>query len=880
MNNCRFRCYLSILLCLAALAMALPGCARLPLQRHSHGTGGVARPVAPHLFGMNGIEPFHNHAALPADRQEAAWEELRERLRLMKELGITTVRVDLWWASMNQRRGGTFDFSVADRAMDLIVAAGLEPYPILCYNAAWSPDRSPDSAEEREHFGQYVFETVERYRDRVRVWEVWNEPDLTPFWVPTPDARLYAELLKVAYRRAKEADPDCTVVGMCMSRADTDFLELAYRTGVAGSFDALSFHHYDSTEDEAVLENEVRRLRRVMERYGDGDKPILITELGLSTGRSDLVREMTQREQAAWIMKKYLVAQAEGVERFYYFKLTDDSSGGNEASSGFWGLFDYRFTPKVSRAMYAGMAERLRGAEFLGRGYGGGDTGDVEFQLFRRNGRLFAAAWIRRSEPSRTFRLPVAAPVAMTSMDGVPAGVAQPGADELGRLGVPIPLSPEPIWLEDLPESVRVLTSVRFEPPVIHLPPGVERTVEVIAENASDTERDVDLTRLRAQLRERGVQFGGSGMRFTVPPGGMARRTMTLRLPAETPEFSHFRVRTRGGELGVFYARPMSLELNAMRKGGGLAVTARTQNLLESPADVTVRWSGHPDLRRVTDSFRGLAPGASGSSTHLVARAPGEHRITARAATANGARQEAVWSVHGQPLLDEAPAVDGDLGEWQHLRPVTMLPSRHQVTPDRVREPRAEEALSGRVWVAWTADGLHLAAEVRDPTPMLASFEKGDLWKGDGLEFYFGFDGPTARTQYGPREYHIGISPGDGTKPPHLWNWNPRAARGAAPSDGSIPGGTVAVRRTAIGYDVEASIPLSEFLVKEMKPGATLAFNVHLNGRSTPEQEVNDTILIWNGYLQDWRDPSRWGAAWVDEQGGRNLESRNLESRN
>jgi hypothetical protein len=64
----------------------------------------------------------------------------------------------------------------------------------------------------------YVFRTVEHYRERIRHWEVWNEPYWKGFFTGTPEE--YAELLKVACRAIKRADPQAVVVGGCFTPSD------------------------------------------------------------------------------------------------------------------------------------------------------------------------------------------------------------------------------------------------------------------------------------------------------------------------------------------------------------------------------------------------------------------------------------------------------------------------------------------------------------------------------------------------------------------------------------------------------------------------------------------------------------------------------------
>ena len=348
-------------------------------------------PDAPmaELFGMNGIAPFHHHVSTDPKEKENLWPEHIRRLQMANELGAKSMRMDLWWGIIEPEKD-KFDWSVPDRAFEEIVKAGLEPYPILCYASAWSKDVSPDTPEERERFGKYVFATVSRFKDKAHRWEIWNEPNITPFWSPRPDAELYAELLKVAYREAKKADPACEVVGICAAGPDYDFIEKVYQQGSSKFMDAVSFHHYDDKMDEAVLENEILKIRRIMQRWGDGAKPLYITELGLLTGPDPIgMKPYLQEEQASWIVKKYMVSADSGAQRVYYFCMNDWKPG--KKADGQWGLYLFDKSPKRSGVAYKAMTQRLADARRAGRAYGLEDdakrSGEAEVLLFEKTKR-------------------------------------------------------------------------------------------------------------------------------------------------------------------------------------------------------------------------------------------------------------------------------------------------------------------------------------------------------------------------------------------------------------------------------------------------------------------------------------------------------------
>ena len=64
-----------------------------------------------------------------------------------------------------------------------------------------------------DDFGDFVYAFVDRYKDRVDHIIIWNEPNLSFEWGLRPvDAQAYVDLLKVAYRRAKEANPNVVVL--------------------------------------------------------------------------------------------------------------------------------------------------------------------------------------------------------------------------------------------------------------------------------------------------------------------------------------------------------------------------------------------------------------------------------------------------------------------------------------------------------------------------------------------------------------------------------------------------------------------------------------------------------------------------------------------
>ncbi|MFZ2654483.1 MAG: LamG-like jellyroll fold domain-containing protein [Victivallales bacterium] len=85
----------------------------------------------------------------------------------------------------------------------------------------------------------WVRAVVERYRDRVKYWEIINEPNAISI---KPEQ--YAALIKSAHRIIREADPQAKIVGLCGVSTPAEWTENVLAAGGGGYFDILSFHNY------------------------------------------------------------------------------------------------------------------------------------------------------------------------------------------------------------------------------------------------------------------------------------------------------------------------------------------------------------------------------------------------------------------------------------------------------------------------------------------------------------------------------------------------------------------------------------------------------------------------------------------------------------
>ena len=238
---------------------------------------------------------------------------IRRELAILKAAGVGIIRQQFLWEEIEEQGKGDFvnyrnglpTWDKYDTIVEEADAAGIEilarlERPPRWAVADWDPDLpgSQSPPDDLEDFGDFVAAVVGRYRGKVRYFQIWNEPNLWGEWGESdPDAAEYAEMLRVAYTRAKEANPDAVIVlaGLAptiergpRNLSDTLFLERLYVLGAQEYFDvaaSMSYGLLTGPHDVRIDESRTNFPRAVLWReimvaYGDGETPIWAAEYG------------------------------------------------------------------------------------------------------------------------------------------------------------------------------------------------------------------------------------------------------------------------------------------------------------------------------------------------------------------------------------------------------------------------------------------------------------------------------------------------------------------------------------------------------------------------------------------------------------------------
>ncbi len=305
-------------------------------------------------------------------------------------VGIKVVREDIRWGGVQPERG-RWEFGSMDRTVEIFGQENIELEAILCYCAPWAASEQARkegwagrAAPEINAWKEFCAAMAQRYRGKIRFYEVWNEPDLEGFARFGVDE--YAEMMRTAYAAIKAADPDAVVLtGGYATMSDHpskkgDFQEQTLVKG-KGSYDIHAYHEHGSFYPHFVRMVEERFLP-MRERTGTTE-PWWANETALSSAGD------REREQALALYKKLLYSWSRGAIGYNWYDLRNDGYDPLDGEHNY-GMITKDFYPKAVYPVYNTLVSLFRGKEYRKQL----DVGPMRWVLaFGDEKELVVAAW-------------------------------------------------------------------------------------------------------------------------------------------------------------------------------------------------------------------------------------------------------------------------------------------------------------------------------------------------------------------------------------------------------------------------------------------------------------------------------------------------------
>lgn len=162
--------------------------------------------------------------------------------------------------------------------------------------------------------------------------------------------------------------------------------------------------------------------------------------------------------------------------------------------------------------------------------------------------------------------------------------------------------------------------------------------------------------------------------------------------------------------------------------------------------------------------------------------------------------------------------------------------------------PAPFELENGKVWLSIQENTITLFADVLDKTP-LQNIQKGkDIWNGDAIEIAFSTNAKASSTRntFLLSDQHLGIRAATN---PEIWNWRMQ----------QTAQGTVITKKTNSGYQLEASIPLQQFIASSFIPDNIYGIEIAIDAGD--QIKGREKQYRWNNpYNEGFHNsPQLWG---------------------
>lgn len=654
-----------------------------------------------------------------------------EGVELIRKMGAGWIRDD--GRLGNAGKEGHFNFLPAAKAAGIASIMNF-----VDFNQSNRPPVNPQNIAK--YAGDFSALVKENWAT-TKVYEVWNEPNISPGWRGDPSASEYFEILKAAYQRVKKDNPEAQVLGVVSCGTDFDYIKKVLELGGTRYMDGLSAHPYHGVAPERAKEGDkpnpqwmgegdsvtfvtrMETLRKILDSFEGKHLPVYATEMGSSAMVHDDVKTprslaLTESRLADWLVRQYLLGMGLPYLRLQVtYNFVDQGYDADPQSHMTFGMLRSDATPETRFVAYNTMSRLLHGLKFA-KAHENGPERYV--YSFSGAGGEVLAAW--RVDTGGEWSFTAKGAVEVTDLMGNMRKI-EPVA---GR--VTLPLTGSPLF-------VRGLNGYTSAAPLLTLQAPPKATSE-----------DVITLRLKPE-----AGFTAGKLRVLAPGDWQTRITgqeveITPDPGAATGEYT---LTVFSGAMGAAAtvtldnAVQMTSSLNAQ---GGIDVVFRNP----FPTPRTVEFRPRSNLNKLKAGQVSLPPAAIHTTSVEVEPLTKDGFVTVpvmlNTALAQGQAGIIELGKGSRNLLVagytpcypvQSLKIDGADTDWPQ-REQCLLNQRHQAKGiGRAGASwQGVDDLSARFITGYDAENFYALVRVRDDK-FVQSFKPDQMWKGDAVQLAF-----------------------------------------------------------------------------------------------------------------------------------------------
>ena len=783
------------------------------------------------------------------------FENHKRSVEAVSELGIRQVRDECFWHIVEKDRGVYKIPEHVLKNLDTSLQAGLDTLIILNYaNDLYDKGMAPSSEEAVKAFGRYCYTMAKELKDKVLYFEIWNEPNADGFWSPKADPVAYTRLLKEAYTRIKQGNPNAFVCGLSLSGLDEAFLWKVLDEGGYDFMDAISLHPYchPKTPEEAEIFEKMEAIHERLAQYGSKKKDIWITEVGWPTNESGGISEY---EQAVRIARTYLNALTIPFIKTVFIYWFGPDGQDREWAEDRFGIIHQDWSPKPAFQVYKTLITFLSHARFESFIIKDKDIRLAHF-TDEKTGKHIYAVWGMKEYVEVNAR--GRNPVEVATLNGETFQLTPNQAIVRLRVGTlpALVLSSEAlVWKYEPNPWIKL----EFAGNSAAIPRGQKGSFKILTQ---------------MELSNPIVQFErekGTGLHFEIAKDGY----LCGIDPKANTGFVHFNALLTGGdapnpsayiETQLEISEPVDVNLSPLPpRGDEKSFLLSIKNLSFAPLSGTISFT-QPDEAAIDKSglrFSSLGLG----ETHTERVTIVSHHATDRIFVFKGSVSleggvempfEQLISFYECVRMPRAPKLDGDLSDWPENARAISLGQKDQYIAGYVNWEGPQDS-SALVYTAWDEEWLYLGVEFQDDA--LSSPCAGfTVYNNDGIEIYMDADHEADRREahYSSDDFQYGFSLERGKTVVYSWSQLRDYSRDSRIALNLDPARFQTLSdRPLKGMIMEGAIPMKELKITP-RDGLHIGFNLALTDDDDPltiHPFFQEIQFSWTRRKNSWQNP-------------------------
>jgi hypothetical protein len=269
-------------------------------------------PVPPTFFGMH----IHHIWGGNEPNSSTPWPQVRVGAWRLWDVRVT-------WTDIEPSKG-EWKFGDLDKLLEFAREHHTEVQLTFGFTPGWASARPAEpsvyrpggAAEPRsaDDWIEFVRTVAARYRGRIHIYEIWNEPNVKRYW--SGSVEQMAEMTHQAHDIIKGIDPSATIVSPAPTGENgIVWLSSFLHAGGGRYVDVVGYHFYVFPAAPEAMVPLIHGVETVLGEYEISQKPLWDTEAGWAKPAPFPSEEMA----AAYLARAFLLNWATGVQRFYWY---------------------------------------------------------------------------------------------------------------------------------------------------------------------------------------------------------------------------------------------------------------------------------------------------------------------------------------------------------------------------------------------------------------------------------------------------------------------------------------------------------------------------------------------------------------------------------